>query len=133
MWPKLIPQLFELLPHLRRLIPLADRFFASKSDSEKAGQAAFAALQTTITHDLAEVLKTHAGLYRQLEDQTAQMSGFGEELKRSRLALEHHGGRIDAVETAVARAARWIKVGLSTLTVLVVVLIALAVQILRTR
>ncbi len=30
MWPKVIAQLFELLPHVSRLVPMADRFFSSK-------------------------------------------------------------------------------------------------------
>ena len=40
MWPKVIAQLFELLPHVSRLLPMADKFLTSKTATEKATEAA---------------------------------------------------------------------------------------------
>ena len=36
MWPKLLMQLFELLPHISRLVPMADKYFSQKAAAEKA-------------------------------------------------------------------------------------------------
>jgi hypothetical protein len=40
MWPKL---LFDLLPHFARLMPMADKYLASRSASDKAHETALAA------------------------------------------------------------------------------------------
>ena len=44
MWPRLLTQLLELLPHMTRLVPMADKYFASKTAGEKANEAALAAM-----------------------------------------------------------------------------------------
>ena len=44
MWPKLLMQLFELLPHISRLVPMADKYFSQKTAAEKANEAALAAM-----------------------------------------------------------------------------------------
>jgi len=79
MWPKVIAQLFELLPHISRLLPLADKFFTSKAASEKANEAALVAMAEGVRGDLGQVTKAHLGLYRQLQDQSAQITAVGEE------------------------------------------------------
>ena len=52
MWPKLLAQLFELLPHVSRLIPMADRFFASRAATDRATEAAMAAMAEGVRGDL---------------------------------------------------------------------------------
>ena len=132
MWPRLIPQMIELLPHVRRLVPMADRFFTSKAETERAHEATLNALASELRADLAQVAKTHAGLYRQLQDQTAVIAEVGEEVKRSRLAMEHHGTRIESIETTVAQLGRWLKIGLSLVLVLLAILILLVAQWMHT-
>lgn len=133
MWPRLIPQMIELLPHVRRLVPLADRFFTAKNEAEQAEKAAFAALQQTLTNDMAQVAKTHAGLYRQLQDQSALIAEVSEEVKRARLAVEQYGTRVDSLEAALTRTSRLLKIGLSALGVALAVLLVLVLQLLRAR
>jgi chromosome segregation ATPase len=128
MWPKVIAQLFELLPHITRLVPIADRYFSSKTASEKATEAAMAAMAEDVRGDLGQVTKAHAGLYRQLQDQSAQIAEVSEEIKRARLSMEQHEHRMLTLEANVGSLGWWVKAGVSVLVVLVVVVIVLLVR-----
>jgi hypothetical protein len=128
MWPKVIAQLFELLPHISRLIPMADRYLSTKTASEKANEAAMTAMAEGVRGDLGQVAKAHAGLYRQLQEQSAQIAEVGEEVKRTRAVFEQHNQRMEALERRTASLGLWIKAGVSLLIVLLVVVIALLVR-----
>jgi hypothetical protein len=131
MWPKVIAQLFELLPHITRLVPMADKYFSAKTASEKATEAAMAAMAEGVRGDLGQVTKAHAGLYRQLQDQSAQIAEVGEEVKRARLSVEQHENRMVALESSVASLQWWIKGGISLLVVLAGVVIGLLVRLMH--
>jgi hypothetical protein len=128
MWPKVIAQLFELLPHIARLIPIADKYLSSKTASEKSTDAAMAAMAEDVRGDLGQVTKAHAGLYRKLQDQSLQIDAVSEEVKRTRLAIEQHGHRMEAMEQKVTSLALWVKAGVSLLLVLLVMVIVLLVR-----
>jgi hypothetical protein len=128
MWPKVIAQLFELLPHITRLVPMADRYLSSKTASEKANEAAMAAMAEGVRGDLGQVTKAHAGLYRQLQDQSAQITEVGEEVKRARLSIEQHERRMLTLEAQVTSLGWWVKAGVSLLVVLVAVVIVLLLR-----
>jgi chromosome segregation ATPase len=125
MWPKVIAQLFELLPHITRLVPMADKYLSSKTASEKANEAAMAAMAEGVRGDLGQVTQAHAGLYRQLQDQSAQLAEVSEEVKRTRLSIEQHEHRMLTLEANVISLGWWVKAGISLLVVLVVVVIVL--------
>ena len=131
MWPKVIAQLFELLPHISRLLPLADKFFTSKAASEKATEAAMVAMAEGVRGDLGQVTAAHMGLYRQLQDQSAQITSVGEEVKRARLSMEQHEHRMATLEKGVASFGLWLKAGVSLLLVLAIVVIVLLLQLLH--
>jgi chromosome segregation ATPase len=131
MWPKVIAQLFELLPHITRLVPMADRYLSSKTASEKATEAAMAAMAEGVRGDLGQVTKAHAGLYRQLQDLSAQIAEVGEEVKRARLSVEQHENRMVALESSVASLQWWIKGGVSLLVVLAGLAIGLLVHLIH--
>ena len=133
MWPKVIAQLFELLPHITRLVPMADKYLSSKTASEKANEAAMAAMAEGVRGDLGQVTKAHAGLYRQLQDQSAQIAEVGEEAKRTRLSIEQHEHKMAALEARIASLDWWIKGGVSLLVVLGVVIIGLLVHLMHVR
>jgi chromosome segregation ATPase len=128
MWPKVIQQLFELLPHITRLVPMADRYLTSKTASEKANEAAMAAMAEGVRGDLGQVTKAHAGLYRQLQDQSAQIAEVSEEVKRARLSIEQHEHRMLTLESNVISLGWWVKAGVSLLVVLVAVVIVLLLR-----
>jgi hypothetical protein len=131
MWPKVIAQLFELLPHITRLVPMADRYLSSKTASEKATEAAMAAMADGVRGDLGQVTKAHAGLYRQLQDLSAQIAEVGEEVKRARLSVEQHENRMVALESSVASLQWWIKGGVSLLVLLAGLAIGLLVHLIH--
>jgi hypothetical protein len=125
MWPKVIAQLFELLPHITRLVPMADKYLSSKTASEKANEAAMAAMAEGVRGDLGQVTQAHAGLYRQLQDQSAQIAEVSEEVKRTRLSIEQHEHRMLTLEANITSLGWWVKAGVSLLVVLVIVVIVL--------
>jgi hypothetical protein len=125
MWPKLFAQLFELLPHITRLVPIADKYFSSKTAGEKANEAALAAMAEGVRGDLGQVTKAHAGLYRQLQEVSAQVVEVGEDAKRTRLSIEQQGHRLESLESEVVWLGRWVKGGM----VLVVVLLGVVIYL----
>jgi hypothetical protein len=133
MWPKVIAQLFELLPHITRLVPMADRYLSSKTASEKANEAAMAAMAEGVRGDLGQVTKAHAGLYRQLQEQSTQIAEVGEEVKRTRLSIEQHENRMVTLESKITSLDWWIKGGVSLLVVLGAVIIGLLVHLMHVR
>jgi hypothetical protein len=118
MWPKLLMQLFELLPHITRLVPMADKFFSQKAAAEKANEAALAAMAEGVRGDLGQVTRAHAGLYRQLQDLSAQVTVVGETAEAARVAALKQDGRVEALEEKVATIGVWVKVGVSLLVVM---------------
>jgi multidrug resistance efflux pump len=133
MWPKVIAQLFELLPHVTRLVPMADKYFSSKTATEKATEAAMIAMADGVRGDLGQVTKAHAGLYRQLQEQSAQITQVSEEVKQARLSFEQHDHSLGVLEQRVASLGLWVKAGVSLLVVLIAVVIVLLVQLMRGR
>ena len=131
MWPKVIAQLFELLPHISRLLPIADKYLTSKTAAEKANEAAMTAMAEGVRGDLGQVTKAHLGLYRQLQDQSAQISELGEEIKRARTSVDQHDKRMEALEAKVASFGIWLKAGVSLLVVGVAAIIILLAQLLH--
>ena len=121
MWPKVMAQLFELLPHISRLVPMADKYFSTKTNSEKATGAAMAAMAEGLRGDLGQVTKAHAGLYQKLQEQSAQLLEVSAEVRRVATAAD----RITALELQVAVLGRWVKLGVSLMIVLLVVVIVL--------
>jgi hypothetical protein len=128
MWPKLFAQLFELLPHVTRLVPIADRYFSSKTANEKANEAALAAMAEGVRGDLGQVTKAHAGLYRQIQEVSAQIGEVGEDAKRTRLSIEQQGHRMEALELQVVALGRWVKGGAVVVMVLLGVVIYLVTR-----
>ncbi len=126
MWPRVLAQLFELLPHIARLVPMADKFLTSKTAAEKANEAALAAMAEGVRGDLGQVTKAHAGLYRQLQEQSAQIAEVSEAVKQAAVAAEEQAKRVEAIEHRVKITGRWVRVGV----VLLVVLLALMIWLL---
>jgi hypothetical protein len=131
MWPKVIAQLFELLPHISRLLPMADKYFNQKAAAEKANEAAMAAMAEGVRGDLGQVTKAHVGLYRQLQEQSAQITGVSEEVKTTRLSVEQQANRVEALELTVSSLGLWLKIGVSLLVVLAAIAIVLLIQLLH--
>lgn len=128
MWPKVLMQLFELLPHAARLMPVAERYFNSKAANERANEAALAAVAEGMQADLGQVTKAHAGLYRQLQEQGAQLSIVADDIRGTRSSLEQADRRIVALEQKVASLTLWIRIGVSVSTVLLFIILGLLLR-----
>jgi hypothetical protein len=128
MWPKLLMQLFELLPHISRLVPMADKYFSSKASAEKANEAALAAMAEGVRGDLGQVTKAHVGLYRQLQELSAHVAVVEDEVKPVRVAVDQMGHRVEALEEKVASLGVWVKGGLFVVVAMLAVLIALVAR-----
>ena len=131
MWPKIIAQLFELLPHISRLLPMADKYLTSKTAAEKANEAAMTAMAEGVRGDLGQVTKAHLGLYRQLQDQSAQIAKVSEDVTAARLAMEQRANRIEDLELKLSSLGLWVKIGVSLLVILAVVAIILLIQLMH--
>jgi hypothetical protein len=127
MWPKLLAQLFELLPHISRLVPMADAFFAGKA-AEKATDAAAATFAENMRGDLEQVTKAHEALYRRLVELGTAVETLDEDVKRTRVIVEQHGHRLEALEEKIDAVAVWVKVGVVVVLVGVGVLVFLLVR-----
>jgi len=116
MWPKL---LFDLLPHFSRLIPMADKYLATRSASDKAQAAALAEMAEGVRGDLVQVTEAHEGLRRQMQEQGTQISDLAVEVTRTRLGVESSETRIAKLEKTAGVAMRLIWVGLGLLVIAV--------------
>jgi hypothetical protein len=131
MWPKVIAQLVELLPHVTRLAPMADKYLSSKTATEKANEAAMVAMAEGVRGDLGQVTKVHLGLYRQLQDQSAQITEVGEDIKRTRVLIEQHENRMVALEARISSFAIWLKAGISILVAMAAAALVILVHLLH--
>ena len=128
MWPKVLMQLFELLPHISRLIPMADKYFNSKASNEKATEAAMLAMAEGVRGDLGQVTQAHAGLYRQLQEQSAQITAVAEAVQQTRQTTDQQAARVEALELQMKSLARWTKAGVSLLILLLAAVLWLLIK-----
>ncbi len=128
MWPKILMQLFELLPHVTRPVPVADKYFSAKAANENANEAAFAAMAEGVRGDLGQVTAAHAGLYRKLQDQGNQITDLTEDVRTARAAVEQSERRIEAMDRKIASIGLWLKVSVSLVAILLVLVIVLLMR-----
>jgi len=121
MWPK---TLLELLPHIVRLVPAADRYFSSKSSSEEANRKAMEAMAEGLKGDLGQVTASHAGLYRQLNDQSEKLATIAAETHAAKAAAEFTEARIVFLEQRLTLNAK-ILFGTFILNVIMLVLLVI--------
>lgn len=129
MWPRVLAQIVELLPHLSRLVPLADRFFTSRQAGDEANRQALeqvSAEMRTIAEglksDLGQVTASHAGLYRQMNDIAAKADDAAREARASRAAADALGAQLARVEATQARLQLLLTVAIVLLAIVVLLL-----------
>ena len=125
MWPKL---LLELLPHFTRLVPLADKYFSSRGDEDKAHAAALAALGEEVRGGLGRVDEVHAGLEQALKEQSEQIAEAGVEATRARMAVEAVEQRMAKLERRAKATLMVAEAGFILLVAAVVMLIVVLVK-----
>ena len=98
MWPK---ALLELVPHVIRLIPQADRYFQNKSAGEESNRRVIdsvTALTEGLRSDLGQVTASHAGLYRQLNEQSEKLAAIAADAHAAKIAAELADARVAVLE-----------------------------------
>ncbi|HEV2619070.1 MAG TPA: hypothetical protein VGU23_03940 [Acidobacteriaceae bacterium] len=135
MWPKM---LFELLPHFARLMPMADKYLSTRSASEKAQEAALAALAGDVRGDLARSTDAQAGLRRQMQEHTAQLGDVALDVTRVRMIVEGAEARTLRLEASIAEAdakaaaaVKLLRVALAMLSAAVALLLILVIHAMR--
>jgi hypothetical protein len=119
MWPKL---LFDLLPHFARLVPVANKYLSSGTDT--AQETALAKLAENVR---GQVIDANDGINRQLREQSTQIAEISVDVTRTRMGVESVEARVAKLERTAGTTVRllWavaglLVVGLALLTVLVV-------------
>jgi septal ring factor EnvC (AmiA/AmiB activator) len=117
MWPRLLEQLLDLLPHVTRLVPLADRYFTSRSAAERTHAEDLSSLQTALgdllrSHDRlsAELAAHHPTLDRltaQLASQTAQLDHILTQADHTRADLLFQATQLQTVTRQLNRLQLW--------------------------
>jgi septal ring factor EnvC (AmiA/AmiB activator) len=81
---------------------MADRFLQSKTADTEASRSAMEQMAEGLRGDLGQVTAAHAGLYRQLNEQSEKLSTVAIDIRATRLSLEPLEARISTLETALA-------------------------------
>ena len=123
MWPKLL----ELLPHLTRLVPMLERYLASRQVKDQVNEEKLTALAETVRGDLGQVTAAHAGLYRQLQALSAQVTALEEELKATRAAAERAEKAAYLPDKELESLLVWVKGGVLGLGFLMIVAVVLLI------
>ena len=98
MWPKVIAQLFELLPHISRMVPLADKYLNQKSSTDQA----LSTLSDGVRSDLGKVAKAHIDLATRLDQFAAHVAENATEIRSTRLAVNSVEVRLTRAEKTAA-------------------------------
>jgi hypothetical protein len=133
MWPRLIAQLVELLPHAARLLPMADNYLASRREGDRAQAAALAEFADGMRGDIGRVTDTYDALSRQLADQKQQILAIRESLDLAQTNSTLQTKQLEWITSDVNSLRVWVKFGMVIIVLLLSALIVLAVQILHSR
>ena len=120
MWPQL---LLDLLPHFSRLMPMANKYLAGKSESDKAQEAALAALGADVRRQMVRLTEAQAGVARQLQQQSAQIAEIAVDVTRTRLGIEGAEERIAKLEKTMGMAVKLLWVVLVLLAMVFAILV----------
>jgi hypothetical protein len=99
MWPRLLAQLLEVLPHVTRLVPLADRYLTARSATERAHEEDLAALRT----DLASLTRSHASFTAQFASQPQKLDHITAQVDLNRVELVAQATQLQAVTQQLKR------------------------------
>ena len=120
MWPKAFAQFVELAPHISRLLPMADRFFQSKSTAEDGNRQAIEALGLRLQGEVDRVVQAQAEVGRQMDALSERVDRYASAV--TKLSTEPLERRLTQIEAQQRRQA--------ALTVAALVLLSLAVVLL---
>ena len=133
MWPRLLSQLIELLPHATRLMPIADNYLTVRRESAKAQSEAIADLAEGLRVDVGRVADSYNSLARQITEQKTQIAALQDAVEVAQTQSMTQTRQLEWITTDVNTLRVWVKFGIVTIVLLLVVVLALTIQILHSR
>jgi len=133
MWPRLIAQLIELMPHATRLMPMADNYLAVRREGAKAQAGALADLAENLRVDVGRVTDSYNGLARQIGEQKAQIAALKDAVEVAQTQSMTQTKQLEWITTDVNTLRVWVKFGVVIIVLLLLAVLALTLQILRIR
>lgn len=122
-----LPQLVELLPHVSRVVPMADKYLAQRGANDEKLDA----MAESVRGDLGKVAKAHIALAEQLDAFAVHVRDGATEAKRARMAAELVQLRVETLEKQVAGLRSLLVV--TTVAVLLVLLLVVLAFVLGAR
>ncbi len=133
MWPRVISQLIELLPHATRLVPIADNYLAVRREGERVKAGAIADVAENLRMDVGRVADSYNGLARQISDQTVQIVALQDALDAAQTQSMAHSKQLEWMSTDVNTIRVWVKFGVVIIVLLLLAVLVLTFEILRSR
>jgi len=132
-----IKDVFNLLkrngPNLVRLLQAVEHGVTGTNFSGALVPAAPSNDMLRLRDDISGVSRSYTNLLRQMQDQTVQIAGVEEEVKRLRMAVEHSERRVEGVERELASVTLWVKALGGIMIALLLVAIGVMILVLRAR
>jgi hypothetical protein len=133
MWPRLIAQFIELLPHATRLMPMADNYLAVRREGAKAQAGALADLAENLRVDVGRVTDSYNGLARQISEQKAQIAALQDAAEVAQTQSMTQSKQLEWITADVNTTRVWVKFGVVVIVLLLLTVLALTLQILHSR
>jgi len=115
----------EILPHLVRFVPAANRFLQDRSAGDEATRNAMDALSTRLHGDLEQVTAAHSGIYRQLNEQAGKLEQVATDVTAMRTAIESTEGRVARMQRRTSMLSRLLIAALVMIFLLMLMVVAL--------
>lgn len=115
--------LLELLPHLSRLMPMADSYLNSRSERESKQQAALNSLAEEVKSGWGRFNAEQTTFRESLQQHDAQLGHVATEVAQLRSSLEALDQRAAQIERATLRSSRWLLANSILVTALLVLLV----------
>ena len=112
---------------------MADNYLATRRESERARADAIADLAENLRVDVGRVADSYNGLARQIAEQKAQIIALQDALEVAQTQSFTQTKQLEWITSDVNTVRLWVKFGTVVIVVLLVAVVGLTVELLRTR
>jgi CHASE3 domain sensor protein len=128
MWPKVLMQLFELLPHVSRLVPMAERYFSGRATVERNNESTLAAMADSVDGTMGQMAKAHESLYRRLQETDGRIADLSDEVRQMRSLAEQNRRQLQTIAGEVGSLGLWLKIVTALVAILIVLVVVLLMR-----
>jgi septal ring factor EnvC (AmiA/AmiB activator) len=133
MWPRLIAQLVDLLPHATRLLPMADAYFATRRENDRAQAIAIATMADELRADVGRVADSHTSMQRQIAEQKTQIASLKDAIEATQTQSVAQTKQLEWITSDLNTVRVWVKFGTVIIVLLLAALLAASVMLLHSR